>query len=95
MNASDWQQTFYDCTSFPPKSFYQTRRGHLVQVVARDHHSLSGPPRTDYRRRRGTAVRRDRHVILFESEWGLRYFERHHPDVVLLAESPVTTATPR
>ena len=34
--------------------------------------------------------RHDRRVILFESEWGLRYFERHHPDVVLLAESPVT-----
>lgn len=38
--------------------------------------------------------RHDRDVILFESEWGLRYFERHHPDVVLLAESPVTRATP-
>ena len=38
--------------------------------------------------------RHDRRVILFESEWGLRYFERHHPDVVLLAESPVTTAKP-
>ncbi len=35
--------------------------------------------------------RHDRRVILFESEWGLRYFERHHPDVVLLAESPVTS----
>ena len=34
--------------------------------------------------------RHDRSVILFESEWGLRYFERHHPEVVLLAESPVT-----
>ena len=32
--------------------------------------------------------RQDRPVILFESEWELRYFERHHPDVVLLAESP-------
>ena len=38
--------------------------------------------------------RQDRPVILFESEWGLRYFERHHPDVVLLAESPVTAAKP-
>ena len=37
--------------------------------------------------------RHDRRVILFESEWGLRYFERHHPAVVLLAESPVTTAS--
>jgi peptide chain release factor 3 len=37
--------------------------------------------------------RNDRRVILFESEWGLRYFERHHPDIVLLAESPVGTAT--
>ncbi len=32
--------------------------------------------------------RLDRPVILFESEWELRYFERHHPDVPLLAESP-------
>ena len=39
--------------------------------------------------------RHDRRVILFESEWGLRYFERHHPDVVLFAESPVTTAKSR
>jgi len=32
--------------------------------------------------------RLDRPVILFESEWELHYFERHHPDVPLLAESP-------
>jgi len=38
--------------------------------------------------------RHDRPVILFESEWALRYFERHHPDVVLMSESPVTAATP-
>ena len=38
--------------------------------------------------------RQGRRVILFESEWGLRYFERHHPDVVLLSESPVTAMTP-
>jgi len=37
--------------------------------------------------------RHDRRVILFESEWGLSYFERHHPDVVLLAESPVTSSS--
>ncbi len=36
--------------------------------------------------------RHSRRVILFDSEWGLRYFERHHFDTVLLAESPVTTA---
>ncbi len=29
-----------------------------------------------------------RRVILFTSEWELRYFERHHPDVVLFEESP-------
>jgi peptide chain release factor 3 len=29
-----------------------------------------------------------RRVILFSSEWELRYFERHHPDVVLFEESP-------
>jgi len=38
--------------------------------------------------------RHNRRVILFESEWALRYFERHHPDVVLLAESAVTTPKP-
>jgi len=38
--------------------------------------------------------RHDRPVILFESEWALRFFERHHPDVVLMPESPVTAATP-
>ena len=38
--------------------------------------------------------RHDRPVILFESEWGLRYFERHHPDVVLLEESPVAVTRP-
>jgi len=30
----------------------------------------------------------DRRVILFPSEWELRYFERHHPDVALFEESP-------
>ena len=38
------------------------------------------------------ADRHDRPVILFESEWALRYFERHHPEVVLLAESPSTAS---
>jgi peptide subunit release factor RF-3 len=37
----------------------------------------------------------DRRVILFASDWELRYFQRHHPDVVLLDESPVTTAKTR
>jgi peptide chain release factor 3 len=37
--------------------------------------------------------RLDRPVILFESEWELHYFERHHPDVPLLAESPSVTRT--
>jgi peptide chain release factor 3 len=32
--------------------------------------------------------RHDRRAILFSSEWELRYFERHHTNVVLLAESP-------
>jgi peptide chain release factor 3 len=36
------------------------------------------------------AVDRDeRRVILFASEWEVQYFERQHPDVKLLAESPV------
>ena len=33
--------------------------------------------------------RQERRVILFGSEWELQYFARHHPDVPLLAESPV------
>jgi peptide subunit release factor RF-3 len=37
----------------------------------------------------------ERRVILFASEWELRYFERHHPDVVLLDESPITTSPAR
>jgi peptide chain release factor 3 len=32
--------------------------------------------------------RHERRVLLFASEWELRYFERHHPQVVLLDESP-------
>jgi peptide chain release factor 3 len=35
--------------------------------------------------------RHDRPVILFASNWELQYFERHHPDAVLLAESPEST----
>jgi hypothetical protein len=27
-------------------------------------------------------------VLLFGSEWELQYFQRKHPDIVLLAESP-------
>jgi peptide subunit release factor RF-3 len=33
--------------------------------------------------------RQDRHVFLFASEWELQYFQRHHPNVELLDESPV------
>ena len=33
--------------------------------------------------------RQERRVLLFGSEWELQYFHRHHPDVTLLAESPV------
>jgi peptide chain release factor 3 len=32
--------------------------------------------------------RHERRVLLFASEWELQYFQRHHPDVVLLDESP-------
>ena len=35
------------------------------------------------------ADRQERRVLLFGSEWELQYFARHHPDVPLLAESPV------
>jgi peptide chain release factor 3 len=39
-----------------------------------------------------TAVdRHERRVLLFATEWELRYFERHHPNVALLAESPAST----
>jgi peptide chain release factor 3 len=40
----------------------------------------------------GAAVATDRHgrrLILFASEWEVQYFERQHPAVKLLAESPV------
>jgi peptide chain release factor 3 len=40
----------------------------------------------------GAAVavdRQQRRLILFASEWEVQYFERQHPDVTLLAESPV------
>ena len=33
--------------------------------------------------------RQDRRVLLFASAWELQYFERQHPAVALLAESPV------
>jgi peptide chain release factor 3 len=39
----------------------------------------------------GAAValdRQERRVILFASEWEVQYFERQHPDIKLLAESP-------
>jgi peptide chain release factor 3 len=39
----------------------------------------------------GAAValdRRERRVILFASEWEVQYFERQHPSITLLAESP-------
>jgi peptide chain release factor 3 len=32
--------------------------------------------------------RQERRVLLFGSDWELQYFERQHPDVTLLAESP-------
>jgi peptide chain release factor 3 len=34
--------------------------------------------------------RHERRVLLFGSEWERQYFERQHPQVALLAESPVT-----
>jgi len=33
--------------------------------------------------------RQERRVILFASEWDVQYFERQHPGIALLAESPV------
>jgi peptide chain release factor 3 len=36
------------------------------------------------------ADRQERRVLLFASKWELQYFERHHPDVVLLDESPMS-----
>jgi peptide chain release factor 3 len=35
------------------------------------------------------ADRQERRVFLFGSEWELQYYQRHHPDVTLLSESPV------
>ena len=39
--------------------------------------------------------REERRVLLFGSEWELQYFERQHPAVALLAESPVVGETER
>ena len=36
-----------------------------------------------------------RRVLLFASQWELEYFERQHPDVPLLDESPATSQTTR
>ena len=36
--------------------------------------------------------RHERRAILFASEWDLRYFQRHHPQIALLDESPALTA---
>ena len=36
--------------------------------------------------------RQERRVLLFASEWELQYFERQHPAVALLAESPVPSS---
>jgi peptide chain release factor 3 len=38
--------------------------------------------------------RQERRVLLFGSEWELQYFERQHPSIALLAESPVAAASP-
>jgi len=37
--------------------------------------------------------RQNRRVLLFASDWELQYFERQHPETLLLAESPVATPT--
>jgi peptide chain release factor 3 len=37
--------------------------------------------------------RQNRRVLLFGSAWELQYFERQHPTIQLLAESPVATPT--
>jgi peptide chain release factor 3 len=43
----------------------------------------------------GAAVavdRQERRLILFASEWEVQYFERQHPAITLLAESPIAPA---
>ena len=37
--------------------------------------------------------RQERRVLLFASEWELQYFERQHPEIALLAESPTSAVT--
>ena len=39
--------------------------------------------------------RQERRVMLFASEWEVQYFERQHPEIQLLAESPVAAPTTR
>jgi peptide chain release factor 3 len=36
--------------------------------------------------------RHERRAILFASEWDLQYFQRHHPSIALLDESPALSA---
>jgi hypothetical protein len=38
---------------------------------------------------RAAVDRHERRVLLFATEWERQYFERQHPEIALLAESPV------
>ena len=39
--------------------------------------------------------RQGRRVLVFTSEWEVQYFERQHPEITLLAESPVEVPATR
>jgi len=73
----------------------RTEYGVEVQIDAASYAAarwVADPARTIPSLGGGAAVavdRRDRRLILFASEWEVQYFERQHPDVKLLAESPV------
>ena len=59
-----------------------TRRHDGLPIRARQVPSLGGQARPS------PTDRQERRVLLFSSEWELQYFERQHPAITLLPESP-------
>ena len=72
----------------------RTEYGVAVEIESAGYTAARWPanPATDIPTPGGQSVvavdRQHRRVLLFGSEWDLQYFERQHPDLALLAESP-------
>jgi peptide chain release factor 3 len=62
-------------------------------TIARWLRNPSGPTPSPGLRSVLAVDRRDQPVLLFDTPWALQYFEREHPDVPLLEESPVSAPT--